>query len=138
MNDIETDRPDGEAALQIWLEGPTRFAKVYTHQARLFAATDGMPREVAVWFAALDRVDSVGHAVFDSGELEKVLGCKGDAISRALAKSKSVGLIDHRSNSRHVWLIGAEDGSQYGQNLAEKRFALGIGYPGPGKGLDAA
>ncbi|APX32011.1 hypothetical protein BH708_03895 [Brachybacterium sp. P6-10-X1] len=133
MSDIEITEPEGGEALQIWLDGRTRFAKLFAHQARKFAATEGMPREVAIWFAATDRADSVGHAIFEPGELESIVGGGDRGVQRAIVKGRSLGLLDDPTNSRHVWINGAEDGSQYGQNLAAKRWVHGIGYPGPGR-----
>ena len=133
MSDIEILEPAGEEALDVWLDGRTRFIQLFTWQARKFAATEGMPREVAIWFAGADRADNVGHAIFESGELESILGCDGQAIRRGIRKGKALGLLDDLTNSRHVWINGAEDGSHYGQTVARKRWVQGNGYPGPGR-----
>lgn len=122
----------------IWLSGPTRFMKVYTHQAREFAGIEEMPTEMRIWFAALDRADYVGHAVFEPGELEAILGRDDRAIRRGIVKGKAFGMLEDYSNSRHLWLVGVEDGSGYGQKLAKSRFIQGEGYPAPATAHQAA
>ena len=117
-----------------WLNGPNRFMKLYTEAARRFAATDSLPVEMRLWFAAADRADYVGHAVFESGELESILGRDERAVRRGIAKGKASGLFEEMTNSRHVWLVGVEDGSGYGQKLAKSRFLAGDGYPAPATG----
>lgn len=123
---------------EVWLSGPNRFVKVYTKRARTFAATDALPVEMRLWFAALDRADYVGHAVFESGELEEILGRDDRAIRRGIAKGKAGGIFEEMTNSRHVWLVGVEDGSGYGQKLAKARFLEGDGYPASATGYAEA
>lgn len=125
------------AADDIWLSGPTRFTKVFTKTARTFAATDALPVEMRLWFAALDRADYVGHAIFEPGELEAILGRDERAIQRGIVKGKTGGLFEEMTNSRHVWLVGVEDGSGHGQKLAKARFIEGDGYPAPATGHSA-
>lgn len=132
--DIADKGPNGAkdpAVSEIWLNGPNRFLKVYAKQARAFAATEGIAPEVRVWFAALDRADSVGHAVFESGELGRILGSSDQVVRTVIRKGKALGLLDGVTNSRHVWVAGGEDGTSYGRNLAEARYIRGDGYPAP-------
>lgn len=134
VEDIAAEGANGDkdpAVNDISLNGPNRFLKVYAQPVRAFAATEGMAPEMRVWFAALDRADSVGHAIFGSGELEKILGRNGQAIQRAIRKGKTLGLLDSMTNSRHVWIVGGEDGTSYGRKLARARFIRGDGYPAP-------
>lgn len=123
---------------EIWLRGESRFMKLHTAQARRFAAADALPVEMRLWFAAADRVDSVGHAIFESGELEQIIGRDVQAIQRAIRRGKAGGLFEEMTNSRHVWLVGVEDGSGYGLGVAKARFIRGDGYPGPATGWEAA
>lgn len=50
--------------------------------------------------AALGNVQANGHAPFGAGELERILGAKGPAVSNAIRLAKDKHYLDESSNCR--------------------------------------
>ncbi|MBK0330125.1 hypothetical protein I8D64_01740 [Brachybacterium sp. MASK1Z-5] len=111
------------------------FSMLSHGHAEAFMLEQELPTSMRLWMAASERCDYVGHALFDSRELEAILNVSGQAVRTALAKLKRAGVIADESTSRHVFLVGVSNGTGQARRLAERRHMETIGrrYAGPSR-----